>query len=62
VSVTLALQLSAAGVTCTIGSGFLSWMLVQEYHIGIRLTTAQEREEFAVQTHHVMWLHHDHAA
>jgi uncharacterized membrane protein len=49
-SPTLGLALSAAGVTCTVAAGFLGWMLVQDYHIGIRLTPAQERDELAVQS------------
>jgi hypothetical protein len=48
-------------VACTIAAGFLGWMLVQDYHIGVRLTSAQERDEPAVQTR-LTRIHHDRAA
>jgi uncharacterized membrane protein len=60
-SATIGLVLSAAGVACTIAAGFLGWMLVQDYHIGVRLTSAQERDEPAVQTR-LTRIHHDRAA
>ncbi|KUJ68265.1 hypothetical protein ACZ90_20295 [Streptomyces albus subsp. albus] len=41
--------LSAVGVALTIAAGFLGWMLVQDFHVGIRLTDMQERDEPAVQ-------------
>ncbi|WP_112467443.1 DUF2231 domain-containing protein [Streptomyces triticisoli] len=47
---TLGLALTSAGMLCTLAAGFLGWMLVQDYHIGIRLTPAQERDELAVQS------------
>lgn len=45
----LGLALSSAAVLCTIAAGYLGWMLVQTYHIGIRLTPKQEGDELAVQ-------------
>lgn len=50
VGTTLGLGLSAAGVACTAAAGFLGWMLVQDYHIGVRLTPTQEHDELAVQS------------
>ncbi|MGH3191841.1 MAG: hypothetical protein ACRDOL_32280 [Streptosporangiaceae bacterium] len=38
-------------MAATIGAGFLGWKLVQDYHIGIRLTPEQEIAEPAVQHH-----------
>ncbi|MEV5942225.1 DUF2231 domain-containing protein [Streptomyces sp. NPDC051994] len=61
-SATLGLALSAAGVAITIGAGFLGWMLVQNYHMGVRLTPTQERDELAVQNARLFRLHHDRAA
>lgn len=49
VSAVLGLALAAAGVACTVAAGFLGWMLVQTYHVGIRLTPAQELDELVVQ-------------
>jgi uncharacterized membrane protein len=45
----LGLALTSAGVLATIGAGFLGWMLVQTYHVGIRLTPNQEGDELTVQ-------------
>ncbi|GGJ12792.1 DUF2231 domain-containing protein [Streptomyces brasiliensis] len=59
---TLGLALAAAGLACTLAAGFLGWMLVQNYHIGIRLTPTQERDELAVQNTKVTVLHHHRAA
>jgi len=56
---TLGLALSSAGVACTVAAGFLGWMLVQDYHIGIRLTPTQERDEPAVQNVHRMEAHRE---
>lgn len=50
-SATLGLVLSAIGVASTLGAGFLGWMMVQDYHIGIRLAPEQELAEPAVQHH-----------
>lgn len=47
--VVLGLALSAAGVAVTMAAGALGWMLVQTYHIGIRLTTRQAEDETEVQ-------------
>lgn len=55
-SATLGLALASAGVVCTLAAGFLGWMLVQDYHIGIRFTEVQERDELSVQSHRL--LHH----
>lgn len=46
---TLGLALSAAGVAVTVAAGALGWMLVQTYHVGIRLTVRQTEDEAAVQ-------------
>lgn len=55
---TLGLALASAGLACTLGAGFLGWTLVQNYHVGIRLTTAQAGDELAVQgTHSHLRLH-----
>lgn len=59
---TLGLALSAAGVACTIAAGFLGWMLVQDYHVGIRLTPTQARDELTVQNTRPIGVHHRHAA
>ncbi len=59
---TLGLALAAAGVLCTICAGFLGWMLVQTYHIGVTLTRTQELDESAVQTTRRLRTHHGRAA
>ena len=46
---TLGLALSAAGVLLTLVAGALGWRLVQDYHVGIRLTPEQERDEISLQ-------------
>lgn len=46
---TKGLALSSAGVLCTLIAGGLGWRLVQTFHVGVRLTPQQEREEPAVQ-------------
>ena len=46
---TFGLALSAAGVAATLLAGALGWKLVQTYHVGIRLTPAQEQDEAVVQ-------------
>jgi uncharacterized membrane protein len=61
-SPTLGLALSSAGVACTVAAGFLGWALVQNYHIGVRLTSVQERDEMAVQSTQLIRSHHDRAA
>lgn len=48
-SATLGLVLSAIGVVLTVAAGFFGWMLVQDYHVGIRLTPEQELAEHSVQ-------------
>jgi uncharacterized membrane protein len=48
-SATLGLALSAAGVAVTLAAGALGWMLVQTYHVGIRLTPRQVEDEPTVQ-------------
>ena len=47
----LGVVLSAIGVAVTVAAGFLGWMLVQDYHVGIRLAPEQELAEPAVQHH-----------
>lgn len=37
--------LSALGVILTLPAGFLGWRLVQDHHVGVRLTNEQERLE-----------------
>ncbi|MEH0421182.1 DUF2231 domain-containing protein [Streptomyces sp. B21-083] len=59
---TLGLALTSAGVLCTLAAGFLGWMLVQDYHIGIRLTPTQELDELDVQNVHRIGTHKRHAA
>lgn len=62
-SATPGLALSASGLACTLGAGFLGWMLVQDYHAGIRLTPLQESDEQAVQQAQPIQLHRgSHAA
>jgi uncharacterized membrane protein len=48
-SATLGLVLSAIGVSLTIAAGFLGWMLVQGYHVGVHLAPEQERADSTVQ-------------
>ncbi|GAA0649774.1 DUF2231 domain-containing protein [Streptomyces thermocarboxydovorans] len=61
--VTPGLALSSAGLACTLGAGFLGWTLVQDYHVGIRLTRLQESDEEAVQSSELIHLHRgSHAA
>ncbi|TJZ44499.1 DUF2231 domain-containing protein [Streptomyces piniterrae] len=56
---TAGIVLSAVGLGCTLGAGFLGWTLVQDFHIGVRLTTMQERDELAVQkAQPIHLLHH----
>jgi uncharacterized membrane protein len=58
----LGLGLSSAAVLLTLAAGSLGWMLVQTYHVGIRLTADQAREEPAVQSLPVVPLHRHKAA
>jgi uncharacterized membrane protein len=45
--------LSAIGVLLTLPAGFLGWSLVQDHHVGVRLTSAQEAlEPKRVETSH----------
>lgn len=59
---TLGLALAAAGVACTISAGFLGWMLVQNYHVGVTLTTMQEGDETTVQSARLLRSGHGRAA
>jgi uncharacterized membrane protein len=45
----LGVALAAVGVGCTILAGFLGWMLVQDFHVGVNLTPVQETDEAVVQ-------------
>jgi uncharacterized membrane protein len=45
----LGLALSAAGVALTLMAGFLGWMMVQDYHVGVRLAPGQQSSEPEVQ-------------
>jgi len=49
VDVTPGLALASAGLVCTLAAGFLGWMLVQTYHVGVELTAHQQRDELVVQ-------------
>ncbi|WP_086561593.1 DUF2231 domain-containing protein [Streptomyces africanus] len=55
--VTPGLALSSAGLACTLAAGFLGWTLVQDYHVGIRLTPLQESDEQTVQSAELIHLH-----
>lgn len=55
---TTGLALSSAGLACTLAAGFLGWMLVQDYHVGIRLTRLQKSDEQSVQKTRPLHLHH----
>lgn len=57
-SATLGLALSAAGVALTVSAGALGWVLVQTYHVGIRLTPRQAEDEQAVQQEPALSLVH----
>jgi uncharacterized membrane protein len=48
-SPTLGLALASAGVAITVAAGSLGWVLIQSFHVGIRLTPRQEEDEGAVQ-------------
>jgi uncharacterized membrane protein len=48
-SAVLGVVLSAIGVGLTVLAGFFGWMLVQDYHVGVRLSPEQEFAEPAVQ-------------
>lgn len=41
--------MAAAGLAVTVGAGALGWLLVQTYHIGVRLTPKQAEDESTVQ-------------
>ena len=45
VGVTLGIVLTALGVALTIAAGFQGWVLIQNYHVGVRLTPEQQRLE-----------------
>lgn len=48
-SATLGVVLSAIGVALTLMAGFFGWMLVQDYHVGVRLAPEQRVAEPIVQ-------------
>lgn len=48
-SATLGIVLSAIGFALTGLAGFFGWMLVQDYHVGVRLGPEQELAEPAIQ-------------
>jgi uncharacterized membrane protein len=54
--------LSAVGLACTIAAGALGWMLVQSYHVGVRLTPRQETDELSVQNARLLRMPHHRAA
>ncbi|NUU21431.1 MAG: DUF2231 domain-containing protein [Streptomycetaceae bacterium] len=47
---TLGLALASGGVLATVIAGFLGWMLVQDHHVGVRLSDAQAAEEWRATT------------
>jgi uncharacterized membrane protein len=47
VSATLGIVLSAVGVALTVAAGFHGWMLIQDDHVGVRLTAEQEAADLA---------------
>jgi uncharacterized membrane protein len=49
VSATAGIVLSAIGVALTLAAGFFGWMLVQDYHVGVRLAPRQAEAEPEVQ-------------
>lgn len=51
VGAALGVVLTAIAVACTIVAGALGWTLVQTYHVGVRLSPAQQQGEAAV--HHL---------
>jgi uncharacterized membrane protein len=48
-SATLGVVLSAIGLALTAMAGFFGWMLVQDYHVGVRLVPEQELAEPSIQ-------------
>jgi uncharacterized membrane protein len=60
-SASLGVTLSAIGVGCTILAGFLGWMLVQNFHVGVTLSRVQETDEPAVQHARPLRMPHGHA-
>lgn len=49
VGATLGIVLTAIGVGLTVAAGFQGWMLVQDHHIGVRLTPEQQRAGYQRQ-------------
>jgi uncharacterized membrane protein len=47
-SATLGIILSIVGVLLTVAAGFHGWMLIQDDHVGVRLTAEQERIDASV--------------
>ena len=41
----LSLILALIGVLVTVGAGFFGWTLIQNHHVGVKLTPEQERDE-----------------
>jgi uncharacterized membrane protein len=62
VSAVLGIVLGSIGLATTVGAGFLGWMLVQDYHMGIQLTEDQRTAEAEVLNHQVIHMPHRHAA
>lgn len=60
-SASLGVTLSAIGVGCTVLAGFLGWMLVQNFHVGVSLSRVQEIDEPAVQHARPLRAPHRHA-
>jgi uncharacterized membrane protein len=63
-SANLGVTLAAIGVGCTVLAGFLGWVLVQNFHVGVGMSPAQEIDEPAVQHAPLRkpHMHHGHAA
>jgi len=61
-SATLGVVLSAVGVGFTLMAGFFGWMLVQDYHVGVKLAPEQELAEPTIQHTPLVHLGRRHAA
>lgn len=62
VSAVLGIVLAAVGIVTTVAAGFLGWILVQDYHMGVRLTEEQRAGEAEVVNHQVIHMPRRHAA
>jgi uncharacterized membrane protein len=62
ISAVLGIVLSASGLVVTVSAGFLGWMLVQNYHMGVQLSANQQQDEPAVLQQRVLHMPHFHRA